>query len=77
MFCCTLTRMTLPQLHAKHAREVAALVRAALREHDGNTSRAAEALDVPRTTLLRLIERHGLSDEVSGRNGRPPKEKEE
>lgn len=64
--------MTLPALYAKHAREVTSLVRATLREHDGNTSRTAAALDVPRTTLLRLIERCGLTKEMSGKEGRPP-----
>lgn len=63
--------MTLPQLFAKHDRETATLLRAALREHDGNTSRTAAALDVPRTTLLRLIERLGLEKETSGKEGRP------
>ena len=63
--------MTLRALYAKHAREIGATVRAALREHAGNTSHAAKALGIPRTSLLRLIERHDLSAETSGKEGRP------
>ena len=64
--------MTLPSLYSKHAREIAALLRATLRAHGGNTARTAATLDVPRTTLLRLIERLGLTDEMAGKEGRPP-----
>lgn len=65
-------KVTLPALYAKHSREIAALVRAALRDHGGNTSHAAKALNVPRTTLLRLIGRLGLADEMASKEGRPP-----
>jgi DNA-binding NtrC family response regulator len=70
-------KRTIPSLEAQHDRRVAELIRLRLREHAGNTSRAAAALGVPRTTLLRLIEKHGLQAETSSREGRPPAEKKE
>ncbi len=40
---------------------------AALSKHDGNISQAAEALDVGRQTLQRLLDRLDLRDEVARR----------
>lgn len=67
--------MTLPALYAKHERELAALIRATLRDNAGNVLRAAEALDVSRTTLVGLIEAHGLGSETSGKMGRPKEDR--
>jgi len=69
--------MTLPALYSRHAREVAAIIRAALRKHGGNVSHAAADLDTPRTTLLRLIESHGLGGEMARKQGRPPKDEQD
>jgi transcriptional regulator with PAS, ATPase and Fis domain len=51
------------------------LVRAALAAHDGNRSRAAAALKIERTSLLRLIRELGISDLPDGHRGRPPSTK--
>lgn len=67
---------TLQQLAAKHDKETAALVRAALREQGGNTSRVASLLGIPRTNLLRLIARLGLDDLAAHKEGRPPNAEE-
>jgi transcriptional regulator with PAS, ATPase and Fis domain len=48
------------------------LVRAALAAHDGNRSRAAAALKIERTSLLRLIRELGIVDLPDGQRGRPP-----
>jgi two-component system NtrC family response regulator len=45
-------------------------VEAALAEHRGNRSRAASALGVHRTTVHRLLDKHGIDHAV--RRGRPP-----
>lgn len=66
--------MTLPSLYAKHTREVTALVRATLRARSGNVKQAAADLDVSRTTLIGIIEAHGLEGETSGKMGRPKSE---
>ena len=40
--------------------------------HDGNRSRAAAALKIERTSLLRLIRELGIVDLPDGQRGRPP-----
>ena len=42
----------------------------ALSRHDGNRSRAAVALGIERTSLLRLIRDLGIDDRRRGRSGR-------
>ena len=48
------------------------LVRAMLAANDGNRSRAAAALKIERTSLLRLIRELGISGLPDGQRGRPP-----
>jgi DNA-binding NtrC family response regulator len=43
----------------------------ALAAHGGNRSRAAAALKIERTSLLRLIRELGISEVTSGQRGRP------
>jgi transcriptional regulator with PAS, ATPase and Fis domain len=47
-------------------------VRAVLAANDGNRSRAAAALKIERTSLLRLIRELGITDLPDGQRGRPP-----
>lgn len=66
--------MTLQGLHAKHSREIVGLVREALRENGGNLTRTADALDVPYSTLRRIIyDQHPeLAQYASTKIGKPP-----
>lgn len=48
------------------------LVRAVLAANDGNRSRAAAALKIERTSLLRLIRELDISGLPDGQRGRPP-----
>ena len=48
------------------------LVREVLAANGGNRSRAAAALKIERTSLLRLIRELGISDLPHGQRGRPP-----
>ena len=72
------TCLTLPELYAKHSREIVSLVREALRENGGNLSRTAAALDAPYTTLYRIIyDQHPeLAKHASTRVGKPPKDED-
>jgi transcriptional regulator with PAS, ATPase and Fis domain len=47
------------------------LVRAVLAANDGNRSRAAAALKIERTSLLRLIRELGISGLPDAQRGRP------
>jgi len=51
------------------------LVRAVLAANGGNRSRAAAALNIERTSLLRLIRELGISGLPDGHRGRPPSTK--
>jgi DNA-binding NtrC family response regulator len=51
------------------------LVREVLVANGGNRSRAAAALKIERTSLLRLIRELGISDVPDGQRGRPPVQK--
>jgi DNA-binding NtrC family response regulator len=51
------------------------LVREVLTANGGNRSRAAAALKIERTSLLRLIRELGISDVPDGQPGRPPAQK--
>lgn len=59
-------------LHEAVAAYKRTLVRAALAANDGNRSRAAAALKIERTSLLRLIRELGISGLPDGQRGRPP-----
>jgi DNA-binding NtrC family response regulator len=48
------------------------VIRAVLAANDGNRSRAAAALKIERTSLLRLIRELGISDLPDAQRGRPP-----
>lgn len=50
-----------------------ALVRQTLAAHAGNRSRAAAALKIERTSLLRLIRALGIADLPDAHRGRPPR----
>lgn len=50
-----------------------ALVLEALAANDGNRSRAAAALKIERTSLLRLIRELGISELPDAHRGRPRK----
>lgn len=52
-----------------------ALVLQALAANGGNRSRAAAALKIERTSLLRLIRELGISGLPDGQRGRPPSTK--
>lgn len=48
------------------------LVLETLASHEGNRSRAAAALRIERTSLLRLIRELGITEVPNGHRGRPP-----
>jgi DNA-binding NtrC family response regulator len=48
------------------------LVLETLAIHEGNRSRAAAALMIERTSLLRLIRELGITEVPHGQRGRPP-----
>lgn len=48
-----------------------AILRGAMRQHDGNLTRAAVALEVPRTTLRAQLARAGLLGLITAPAGRP------
>ena len=66
--------MTLGRLQTKHASEIVDLVREALRDNGGNLTRTADALDVPYSTLRRIIyDQHPeLAQYASTKIGKPP-----
>jgi DNA-binding NtrC family response regulator len=65
--------MSLPELplHEAVTAFKRTLVRAALAANDGNRSRAAAALKIERTSLLRLIRELGISGLPDAQRGRP------
>jgi DNA-binding NtrC family response regulator len=63
---------TMPPLHEALSDFKRKLVMEALALCHGNRSRAAMALGIERTSLLRLIRELAIGDVPPGRRGRPP-----
>jgi len=67
---------TLPALRTRHAAEERALVEQSIDACSGSLSRMAAWLGCGKTTVQRLIEKHGLGETYSARSpgrGRPRK----
>ena len=67
----TVKIQSLADLRPRHDIEITALLQRALLDTEGNVSRAAVLLEIPYSTLARMIGERGLVDATARREGRP------